>query len=92
MPEWVWDAVVRRDRVCQASAYGFGSRRPCAGRLVVHHRRLRSQGGKHDPELCVALCNWHHIEVHDNPRRAQDCGLIVSTMAARSDPSERTPS
>ena len=85
MPEWVWEEVIRRDRECQASTFGFGSRRPCQGRLVVHHRRLRSQGGRHDPELCVALCNWHHIEVHDNPRRAQDCGLILRTMADHPD-------
>ena len=79
MPPEVWDAVIRRDRVCQASAYGFGSVVPCEGWLVVHHRRLRSQGGKHDPAVLVALCNKHHREVHDNPQRAASVGLILRT-------------
>ena len=74
----VWLAVERRDLYrCQASAFGFGSRHPCAGPRVVHHRRLRAQGGLDDLDNLVLLCNWHHVEVHDNPRRAADCGLIL---------------
>jgi hypothetical protein len=81
VPPEVWDLVEARDRVCQASAYGFGSVVPCSGWSVVHHRRLRSQGGVHDPAVLVLLCNGHHVEVHNNPRRAAACGLILRAQS-----------
>jgi len=73
----LWDQVHQRDRVCQAAAFNFHSLTACYGPLRVHHRKLRSQGGGPDPSLLVLLCDQHHREVHDNPRRARECGLIV---------------
>ena len=77
-----YDRVMRRDKWCQAGTYEFGSKHPCIGHLVVHHRRTKGLGGSADPtvnatENLVVLCDRHHREVHDNPRRAYDCGLLV---------------
>lgn len=86
LPPEVWAEVERRDGYrCQASAFGFGSVIPCAGPSVVHHRRLRSQGGDHDPARLVLLCDGHHAEVHANPRRAAACGLILRTSTDQTD-------
>ena len=81
LPPETWEAVERRDRVCQASAYDFHSWRACRGPLVVHHRRMRSHGVDHSMENLVLLCDRHHREVHDFPTRSYDCGLLVRTMA-----------
>jgi hypothetical protein len=35
-----------------------------AAYLDVHHTRLRSEGGTHDPEYLVALCSTHHRMTH----------------------------
>lgn len=83
--DWpTYQAVLARDGWrCQASAYGFGSVDPCAGELIVHHRRLRSQGGGHELDNLVTLCGGvtgtggHHGEVHRFPARAAACGLIL---------------
>lgn len=81
MPDGRWDEVMRRDRVCQASAYGFGSVKACSHALVVHHMVLRGSGGSgveaHDADRLVVLCETHHLEVHAFPARSYDCGLMV---------------
>jgi hypothetical protein len=79
MPPETWAFVVHRDRVCQASAFGFGSTAPCAGALQVHHRLPRGRGGTHDPELLVTLCLVHHAEAESYRTRAYDCGLLLRT-------------
>lgn len=84
LPVETWHAVARRDRDCQASAYGFGSTAACNGRLVVHHRRRRSQGVDHDLSNLVLLCDLHHREVHDYPTRAYYAGLMLRTGVAPS--------
>jgi hypothetical protein len=33
--------------------------------LAVHHLRLRSEGGDHDPALLAPLCEAHHHRLHD---------------------------
>lgn len=48
----------------------------CTGGLHVHHRRLRSQGGSHDPSNLVTLCDGAHRYVHANPAEAAMFGLI----------------
>ena len=74
-------AVMQRDRWCMASARGFGSTEPCDHRLVVHHVSPKGMGGsKHrDPDRLdnlVVLCDRHHREVHANPARSYDTGLL----------------
>lgn len=75
---------------CQAAAYGYTT--PCDGRLIVHHKRLRGMGGTSDPSIhdldnLAVLCggptgrDGHHGEVHDNPARSYDSGLLVRRAA-----------
>ena len=82
IPPGRWAEVEQRDRVCQASAWAFGSLRPCDGPMVVHHRQAKHMGGTSDPhvhdlENLVLLCNRHHVEVHEQVARARSCGLVV---------------
>ena len=83
MPPGRWDeAMAASGYTCQASAYRFGSTRPCAGRLIVHHRRIRGMGGTSDASIhnldnLATLCDTHHREVHDRPSRAYQCGLML---------------
>jgi len=83
MPPDRWDDAMRAaGSTCLASAYQFGSIAPCTGRLVVHHRRPRGMGGSsddtiHDVESLAVLCDGHHREVHANPARAYECGLLL---------------
>lgn len=70
-----WQFVAERDRGCAATAYGLIH--ACSGPTVVHHRRLRSQGGGHEAENLVALCNWAHLHVHANPAESYDSGLMI---------------
>jgi hypothetical protein len=49
---------------------------------VVHHRKLRSQGGTDDlGNLVVIHANPCHTAIHANPLAARDAGLIVSAYA-----------
>ena len=51
--------------------------RPVFGAGQVHHRQLRSQGGKHIVENGVLLCLWCHGWVHGNVRAAIESGFIL---------------
>ena len=58
----------------------------CGGGLpegwALHHRKLRSRGGKDTPDNCVALHhNCHNLasySVHNNPAEAERTGFMVS--------------
>jgi len=81
-PERHDQAITAAGYRCTASTYGFGSTRPCAGRLVVHHKKVRGMGGTADPTIhdldnLAVLCDEHHREVHANPTRAYQCGLLI---------------
>lgn len=51
-----------------------------------HHRKLRSQGGKHAPDNLVLLCGSGttgcHGWAHANPADARHVGLIVSAYSS----------
>jgi hypothetical protein len=51
-----------------------------------HHRKLRSQGGRHEAENLLALHDACHRRVHARPAWARRCGYIV---ARNVDPSAR---
>jgi len=52
-------------------------------RFEAHHRRLRSQGGLDEPTNVVALdAVCHHVEVHGQPARAVEEGMIVPSWAS----------
>jgi len=80
MPPEVHDAVLSRDHYqCQASMRDFALDLPCSGRLVVHHRVLRSQGGADDDlDLLMTICDGHHRYAHDVDRAAAELtGVII---------------
>lgn len=52
--------------------------RPVGLQSPVHHRRLRSQGGRHSLENLLLLCEACHTWAHRHPRDARETGLIVS--------------
>lgn len=43
----------------------------------LHHRRLRSQGGKHTPENLLLVCSGCHDGIHMNPADSYLRGLLV---------------
>lgn len=49
---------------------------------VVHHRQLRSQGGRHELTNLVVLHDGCHRFVHENPSWSKAHGLIVSGWSA----------
>lgn len=52
----------------------------------MHHRRLRSQGGRDTVENLAHLCNiCHNVTIHGNPDWAKRHGWIVSSWAAPED-------
>jgi hypothetical protein len=72
-------AVLARDgHRCQAHAYGFDLVTGCAGRVHLHHRRLRSQGGTDALSNLVCVCELHHTRAHSQIRaEAETAGIIV---------------
>jgi hypothetical protein len=53
--------------------------------MVLHHRRLRSQGGRDAVDNLVWIHDACHRWTHDHPARAYDLGWIVRSWA---DPAE----
>jgi hypothetical protein len=79
MSKEVAAAVLARDgHRCQAHAYGFDLITVCAGRVHLHHRRLRSQGGLDAVSNLVCVCELHHTRAHSQIRaEAEVAGIIV---------------
>ena len=51
----------------------------------VHHRKLRSQGGRHELVNLLHLSFYCHDEAHRNRSRAEALGLIVPAWADPAD-------
>lgn len=50
----------------------------CGARAVhVHHRKLRSQGGRHELGNLLHVCHAHHESAHANPARSYALGWLV---------------
>jgi 5-methylcytosine-specific restriction endonuclease McrA len=78
MPPEVAEAVLRRDNGCVAHRWNFALDVRCAGRLHVHHRVLRSQGGADEVDNLCTLCERHHDEAHNVSRaHAERTGVII---------------
>lgn len=54
-----------RDGSCRAWSLGFALDVRCGGRNHIHHRVLRSQGGGHEADNLLLLCEVHHQLAHD---------------------------
>ena len=53
--------------------------RPQMGDGQVHHRQLRSQGGRHEVANGILVCLWCHGLIHGNVAAAILSGHIVSS-------------
>lgn len=79
-------AVLRAAVFVRASGMCDLCGRPLPRLWHCHHRKLRSQGGRHEPENLLALHDACHRKVHNRPTWARRCGYIV---ARNFDPSAR---
>jgi 5-methylcytosine-specific restriction endonuclease McrA len=71
-PEVAAAVITRSEWACEASAP------PCVGRAeVMHHRRLRSQGGPDTVENLMHICNPCHLWLHAHPAKAAAWGMIL---------------
>ena len=61
--------AARSGGVCEACGAAAASH--------VHHRKLRSQGGDNSPENLLHCCHGCHQQIHLNPERAYELGLLV---------------
>lgn len=79
------EVVIFRSRgLCEGNWPGVCPPGPHRGQHV-HHVRLRSQGGGHDPENLLHLCVKVHRHAHDVARReAEERGIIARGSLARS--------
>lgn len=67
------NAVKERDGYCCVACTAWIGR--TGGH--IHHRKLRSQGGTHDPENLIYLHHHCHKTIHDNPRIAYALGFLL---------------
>lgn len=74
MPAAVAEAVLERaDGACEGMVRGV-----CVGTGGhLHHRMMRSQGGRHTVENLVLLCHACHKYVHDNPAFGYKSDLLI---------------
>ena len=69
--------VLARDGDCRAWAMGFATDVRCQGRGHIHHRVLRSQGGGHDADNLLLLCELHHRLAHDVRRAEAEMSRVI---------------
>jgi len=50
----------------------------------LHHRQLRSRGGRDDAWNCIWLCRLCHGVIHANPARSTSLGLLCPSWEAPS--------
>ena len=76
-PELVEAVRYRADNMCEVMNPDAG----CTGRHEeTHHRKMRSQQGKHTIENCVAVCNACHGYIHAHPAISYANGWLVKGM------------
>ena len=72
MPPLVALAVITRaNGACEACRF------TAAGKMDLHHRKLRSQGGQHTVENLLYVHDGCHSEIHDRVELAYKLGLLV---------------
>lgn len=77
MPPHIYEAVMERSGGhCEAMIPTV-----CTGRPEHwHHRRLRSQGGKHEVVNGLAVCTACHEYFHRNPEQSYERGWLVKSV------------
>ena len=68
------DVLDRAGRVCEWCGVP-------GGRLIIHHKLLRSQGGRDRWQDCAAVHALCHTAIHAEPTEARRRGLIVAAGA-----------
>lgn len=53
---------------------------PLSGKVDLHHRKLRSQGGQDSPENLILAHHQCHMDVHANPARSYEHGHLVRSF------------
>lgn len=71
------EAVKERDQECQAWPLGFALDVRCSGRGHIHHRVLRSQGGGHDADNLLLICEAHHDLAHNSRRADAEAATVI---------------
>jgi hypothetical protein len=71
------EAVKDRDQECQAWPLGFALDVRCSGRGHIHHRVLRSQGGGHDADNLLLICEAHHDLAHNSRRADAEAATVI---------------
>lgn len=51
----------------------------------VHHRRMRSQGGRNDLDNLLDVCLWCHSWIHANPAKSYEFGLLLHAATTEGD-------
>jgi hypothetical protein len=67
IPDEIYEAVLEADKYhCRKCGWDRSKRVQGSRKqfLEVHHKKLHSKGGSHEPKNLVTLCNMHHDEVH----------------------------
>lgn len=84
MPQDVYETVMERSGgACEAMIFPA-----CTGQPVHwHHRKMRSQGGGHEIQNGLAICDICHRHIHNNPAESYRLGFLVKSMK---DPGEVT--
>lgn len=76
LPPLPLDTRIALDERSRGRCEACGRHRGASG--VVHHRKLRAQGGTHDPANLMVLHDGCHRFAHANPAWAMAHGWIVS--------------
>lgn len=61
----------------RAEGHCEGCGLPLSGKVDLHHRKLRSQGGAHTVENLIAVHHRGHMAIHANPKRSYELGHMV---------------
>ena len=85
-PDVAYQVRLRDQDRCQAHAHGFDLDTKCAGRIHLHHKRLRSQGGPDTVDNIVTMCQTHHTRAHDVIRAVAEACDIIRRSSYRTEP------
>ena len=68
---------VRQEVAGRSGGWCEASTERCTFRAVhVHHRLMRSHGGKHEADNLLHVCHSCHLEIHAHPTRSYERGWL----------------
>jgi 5-methylcytosine-specific restriction endonuclease McrA len=73
-------------------ANGFCEHCGRSGDLTLHHRKLKSRGGKDSVSNLIAVLHECHLyDIHANPKRAEEMGWMIPSWGNAEEYPLRTP-